>query len=125
MGAITNPYVTVLGHMTGRILLRRKGYPVDHQMIVDACAENKVVMEINASPYRLDIDWRWIPYVLEKEVLLSFNPDAHSFYDMAAMKYGVLAAQKGGLTPANNLSSFNLQQFEAFLAHRKKVKGLI
>lgn len=125
MGAITNPYVTVLGHMTGRILLRRKGYPVDHQMIIDACAENKVVMEINASPYRLDIDWRWIPYVLEREVILSVNPDAHSFDDMAAMKYGVLAAQKGGLTPANNLSSFNLQQFEAFLAHRKKVKGLI
>lgn len=125
MGAITNPYVTILGHMTGRILLRRKGYPVDHKTIINACAENSVVMEINASPYRLDIDWRWVPYALEQDVLLSVNPDAHSFDDMAAMKYGVLAAQKGGLTASHNLSSFNLQQFEAFLAHRKKIKGLL
>src|SRR5690606_29788445 len=64
--AIANPYTTILGHMTGRLLLSREGYPVDHKVIIDACAENNVVIELNAHPYRLDIDWRWINYALEK-----------------------------------------------------------
>src|SRR3712207_5652446 len=71
LGAITNPYVTILGHMTGRLLLRRRGYPVDHKAIIDVCAQNNVVIEINSSPSRLDIDWRWVDYALEKGVLLS------------------------------------------------------
>ncbi|HYO22769.1 MAG TPA: helix-hairpin-helix domain-containing protein, partial [Flavisolibacter sp.] len=78
MGAITNPYTTILGHMTGRLLTRRKGYPVDHKKIIDACAAHDVVIEINASPRRLDMDWRWINYAMEKGVMLSIDPDAHS-----------------------------------------------
>ena len=124
IGAITNPYTTILGHMTGRLLLRRKGYPVDHRLIIDACAENHVAIEINASPSRLDIDWRWIDYALEKGVLLSINPDAHTTDEFMNVRYGVLVAQKGGLPATRNLSSYPLHEFENYLAETKKKKGL-
>ncbi|HEY0111240.1 MAG TPA: helix-hairpin-helix domain-containing protein, partial [Fibrella sp.] len=75
--AIENPYTTILGHPTGRLLLAREGYPLDFRAIIDACAANRVVIEINASPYRLDIDWHWIDYAMNRGVLLSINPDAH------------------------------------------------
>ncbi|NNF22672.1 MAG: DNA polymerase/3'-5' exonuclease PolX, partial [Saprospiraceae bacterium] len=78
LAAIENPFTSILGHPTGRLLLSRKGYPVDHKKIIDACAANNVCIEINASPYRLDLDWRWIQYAMEKDILLSINPDAHS-----------------------------------------------
>jgi DNA polymerase (family 10) len=122
--AIANPYVTILGHMTGRLLLSRKGYPLDHKKIIDSCAENKVVIEINAHPRRLDMDWRWISYATEKNVLVSIDPDAHSLEGFNDIKYGVLAAQKGGLTKQQNLSSFSLPQFEQYLSNRKKEKGI-
>ena len=122
--AIANPYTTILGHMTGRLLLSRRGYPVDHKKIIDTCAVNGVAIEINAHPRRLDIDWRWIDYAMEKNVLLSINPDAHSLDGYNDIKYGVLAAQKGGLTKEQNLSSFSLQQFEEYLSKIKKQKGI-
>lgn len=122
--AIENPYTTILGHMTGRLLLSRNGYPVDHKKIIDACAANHVVIELNAHPRRLDIDWKWIGYALEKGVLISIDPDAHALDGYDDVKYGVLAAQKGGLTKENNLSSFSLDAFTAFLSeNRKKKRG--
>ncbi len=124
MQAISNPYVTILGHMTGRLLLSRKGYPLDHKKIIDTCAFNGIAIEINAHPRRLDMDWRWIEYAIEKNVLLSINPDAHNLDGFNDIKYGVLAAQKGGLTKEHNLSSFSLQQFEEYLLLRKKQKGI-
>ncbi|MES2133972.1 MAG: helix-hairpin-helix domain-containing protein, partial [Bacteroidota bacterium] len=96
--AIENPYTTILGHPTGRLLLGRPGYPIDHKKIIDACAANKVVIELNAHPYRLDIDWRWIPYCLEKGVMISINPDAHQLKGYHDMRYGTYAARKGMLT---------------------------
>lgn len=116
--AIENPYTTILGHMTGRLLLSRNGYPVDHKKIIEACAANQVVIEINAHPRRLDMDWRWINYAMERGVLLSINPDAHFIEGFDDVKYGVLAAQKGGLTKENNLSSFSLAAFERWLINR-------
>ncbi len=110
--AIENPYTRILGHMTGRLLLSRNGYPVDHKKIIEACADNKVVIEINAHPRRLDMDWKWIDYAMQKKVLLSIDPDAHSLEGYNDVKYGVLAAQKGGLTKEWNLSSFGLKEFE-------------
>jgi DNA polymerase (family X) len=124
LGAIINPYTTIMGHMTGRLLLRRKGYPVDHKMIIDACVENHVAIEINANPNRLDIDWRWIEYALEKGLMLSINPDAHTTEEFHNIKYGVFMGQKGGLTSQNNLSSFSLKELESYLAKLRKVKGL-
>jgi len=120
--AIKNPYTIILGHMTGRLLLSRNGYPVDHKKIIDACAENHVTIELNAHPRRLDIDWRWIDYALEKNVMISIDPDAHSIEGFNDVKYGVLVAQKGGLTRERNLSSHNLQQFEEYLERIKKLK---
>ena len=120
LNAIENPYTTILGHLTGRLLLSRNGYPVNHQKIIDACAANNVVIELNAHPRRLDIDWRFINAALEKNVLISINPDAHSISGYDDCKYGVLSAQKTLLTKEQNLSSFSLQNFEIFLAKQKK-----
>ncbi len=122
--AIENPYTTILGHMTGRLLLSRKGYPVDHKKIVDACAANNVVIELNAHPSRLDMDWRHIDYALEKNVMISIDPDAHSIDGFKDTRYGVLSAQKAMLTKEKNLSSFDLKEFESFIETRKKLKGI-
>jgi len=113
--AIENPYTSILGHLTGRLLLSRNGYPVDHKKIIAACAANNVVIELNAHPKRLDIDWRWIDSCLEKNVLISIDPDAHSIHGFNDTRYGVLAAQKAAVTRTQNLSSFSLRDFEAFL----------
>ena len=122
INAIENPYTTILGHMTGRLLLSRKGYPVDHKKIIDACAANNVVIELNAHPSRLDIDWRHIDYALEKNVLLSIDPDAHSIDGFDDVRYGILVAQKAMLSKAQNLSSFSLKELELFL-DKKKIKN--
>lgn len=122
--AIENPYTTILGHLTGRLLLSRPGYPVDHRKIIDACVANHVVIELNAHPRRLDMDWRWIGYALDKGVLISIDPDAHSINGYNDIRFGVLAARKAGLTPDKNLSSFTLDQFKTFLTNRKKLRGI-
>jgi DNA polymerase (family 10) len=124
LNAISNPYTTILGHMTGRLLLSRPGYPVNYEKIIDACFENNVVIEINANPRRLDMDWRWVDYAIDKGVLLSIDPDSHSVEEFAVCKYGVLAAQKAGLPRERNLSSFSLQEFEAFLQERRATKKI-
>jgi len=118
--AIENPYTTILGHLTGRLLLSRNGYPVNHKKIIEACAANNVVIELNAHPRRLDIDWKWIDEAISKNVLISINPDAHVLEGYDDIKFGVLAAQKGGLTKEHNLSSFSLKDFEHFLKERRK-----
>ena len=117
--AISNPYTTILGHMTGRLLLSRNGYPVNHQKIIEACAEHNVVIELNAHSRRLDMDWRYIPKAIENGVLISIDPDAHAVDAFSDIRYGVLAAQKGGLTAKQNLSSFTLAEFEAFLEKQR------
>ncbi|MBS1610704.1 MAG: DNA polymerase/3'-5' exonuclease PolX [Bacteroidetes bacterium] len=124
MNAISNPYVTILGHMTGRLLLSRNGYPVDHKKIIDTCIKNNVVIELNAHPRRLDVDWKWIDYIISNGGLISINPDAHALEGYDDIKFGSLAAQKGGLTKENNLSSFSLKQFEDFLQKRRKAKKI-
>jgi DNA polymerase (family 10) len=110
--------------MTGRLLLSRNGYPVDHKKVIEACAANHVVIELNAHPRRLDIDWKFIDYAIENGVLISIDPDAHALDGYDDVKYGVLAAQKAGLTKEQNLSSFSLPAFEKFLAERKKKKKI-
>jgi DNA polymerase (family 10) len=119
LNAINNPYTSILGHPTGRLLLSRKGYPVNHAAIIEACADNNVVIELNAHPRRLDMDWRYIAEAVQKEVLISINPDAHAVEGYADCKYGVLVAQKAGLTAAQNLSSFSLQEMMEFVAFQQ------
>ncbi len=117
--AIENPYTTILGHPTGRLLLSRAGYPLDFKKIIDACRANNVVIELNANPSRLDIDWREIKYALEKNVLISINPDSHSIEGIDDIKYGVLGAQKALLGKKQNLSSFSLDEFEKYILNKK------
>jgi len=95
--AIENPFTHILGHPTGRLLLSRPGYPLDMKKVIDACSANKVAIELNANPRRLDIDWQWIPYAMHKNVFISINPDAHAIKGIQDIKYGVDMARKGKL----------------------------
>ncbi|MGJ1266460.1 helix-hairpin-helix domain-containing protein [Sphingobacterium spiritivorum] len=122
--AIENPYTTILGHPTGRLLLSRSGYPLDFKKIIDACAANQVVIEINANPLRLDLDWRWHRYAIEKGVLLSINPDAHRTEGLLDMHYGVYVARKGGVSAANCLNARSVTEISEFFTNRKTAKGI-
>jgi DNA polymerase (family 10) len=122
--AIQNPYTTILGHLTGRLLLSREGYPLDHKMIIDACADHDVVIEINAHPRRLDLDWRWAEYAMEKGVLLSINPDAHALSGYDDVYYGCKIAQKAGMTARHNLSSYPLAEMEKFVTAKQRKRNL-
>lgn len=113
--AIENPHTTILGHPTGRILLSRQGYPIDHRAVIDACAKHQVTIELNANPLRLDIDFTWIPYALERGVNIAINPDAHSLAGVHDVHFGVLAARKGLLTAAACPNTLSVNDFEAFL----------
>lgn len=108
--AIENPYTNILGHLTGRLITIRKGYPVHHQKIIDACAANHVAIELNANTYRLDIDWRWIHYCMEKNVKIAINPDAHDKTAIHDIRYGIMVAQKAGLTKDMCLNTLNINQ---------------
>jgi DNA polymerase (family 10) len=100
-------------------LLRREGYPIDHKAIIDACAAHQVVIEINANPWRLDLDWRWVRYAMDQGVMLSINPDAHEMDGYADMKYGVLVGRKGGLTKEMTLNALSGDEIAAYFAQRK------
>jgi len=123
LNAINNPYTSILGHLTSRLLLSRKGYPVNHEAIIEACANNDVVIELNAHPRRLDMDWRFIPAALKSDVLISINPDAHAVEGFEDCKYGVLVAQKAGLSSAQNLSSFSLDEMMEFVAFQQSKRN--
>lgn len=117
--AIENPYTTILGHPTGRLLLSRAGYPIDHKKIIDACAANDVVIELNSHPYRLDIDWRWIPYCMEKGVKISINPDAHEKNGYNDMKYGTYVARKGRLTKEMCFNTLSREEMDVYFKNKK------
>lgn len=121
--AIENPHTTILGHPTGRLLLSRRGYPIDYKKVIDACAANDVVIEVNANPLRLDLDWRWHQYALDKGVWLSINPDAHRREGFLDMHFGVLAARKGGLSKEQCLNALPLTDIEQFF--RRKKAGIL
>ena len=114
--AIENPHTHILGHMTGRLLLSRAGYPIDHGLIIDACAANGMIIELNANPQRLDMDWTWIPSALEKGVIISINPDAHVRESIHYMQFGVHVARKAGLTKEQCLNSKNADDFARWVA---------
>ncbi len=120
--AIENPYTTILGHPTSRLLLSRAGYPLDFKKVIDACAANQVVIEINSNPLRLDLDWRWQQYALEKGVLLSINPDAHRTEGLMDMQYGVYVARKGGLSAERCLNAFTTEEITTFFQKRKTAR---
>lgn len=112
--AIENPYTTILGHPTGRLLLRREGYPVQMEKVIDACAQNNVVIEINANSWRLDLDWRWVRLALNKGVMLSVNPDSHSRDSLSDIQWGVLTGRKGGLTASQTLNALTTEEIASY-----------
>jgi DNA polymerase (family 10) len=106
--AIEHPRTTILGHPTGRLLLSREGYPLDWDAVFEACQKHDVAIELNAHPYRLDIDWTLIPKALQHGIKISINPDAHSLDGLEHVRYGLQVARKGGLTAA---ACFNAGDF--------------
>lgn len=118
--AVANPYTAILGHMTGRQLLRRPGYDVDIEKVLAACAEHGVAIEINANPWRLDLDWRWHRTALELGCMMSINPDAHSTNEIDLTHWGVEMARKGGVDKARVLNALTLNEFKAYLRERRR-----
>ncbi len=117
--AMESPYMTILGHPTGRLLLSRDGYNIDMRTIIDAAARTGTIIELNASPYRLDIDWRHLKYTKEKDVMISINPDAHAASGLAEILYGVGVARKGWLGKKDVL---NTQDVSGIKETFKKLK---
>jgi len=119
--AMHSPYMTMLGHPTGRLLLARDGYEVDLNEIIRVAALTRTIIEINASPYRLDLDWRWCRQAKEAGVLLAVNPDAHSPEELSVVSYGVGIARKGWLEAADLLNTRDAATV-AVLISRKRTK---
>jgi DNA polymerase (family 10) len=117
--AIESPHVTMLGHLTGRLLLEREGYDVDVEKVIDAAVANQVIIELNASPWRLDLDWRHWRKAAERGLLTSINPDAHDTAQPELFRVGVGAARKGWLTKENVLNTKPLAQVKKWLAARR------
>ena len=120
--AVVNPRTTILGHMTGRQLLRRPGYQVDINEILNACAKHGVAVEINANPWRLDLDWRWHGRALELGCMMSINPDAHSTDEIDLTHWGVEMARKGGVPADRVLNCLSLGRIAQFFRHQKKTR---
>ena len=119
VSAIETGLVDILGHPTGRLLLSREGYPLDWDAVFDACAKHGTAIELNASPHRLDLDWSLIPAALERGLLISINPDAHSLAGLQDIEFGVLAAQKAGLRAEHCLNTKTAAEFAGWLSARR------
>jgi DNA polymerase (family 10) len=117
--AMESPYVTILGHPTGRLLLSREGYDIDMRTIIDTAARTNTIIELNASPYRLDIDWRYMKYAKEKGVMISINPDAHAAAGLAEIFYGIGIARKGWQEKKDILNTRTTAEISEILRRRK------
>jgi DNA polymerase (family 10) len=117
--AMENPHVTMLGHLTGRLLLKREAYAVDHAMVIDCAAETRTIIELNCNPQRLDMDWRWWKRAKDKGVLCSINPDAHSREGLHYLGLGVRIARKGWLGKDDVFNTRKTAEIEAFLQKPK------
>ena len=121
--ALEQPHVTMLGHLTGRLLLEREGYAVDVDKVIGAAIANGVVIELNANPWRLDMDWRHWKKAAEKGLLTSINPDAHRTEQLGFYKIGVGIARKGWLTKESVLTTMSLSEIKKWLAARRSLRG--
>ena len=117
--ALANPCCTMMGHMSGRLLLAREPYAHDLEAILKFAGAHQVIMEINASPYRLDLDWRWLRRAKELGILISINPDAHSLEGLDDVNYGVMAARKGWLAPEDVLNTYPPAEVAKILRRRR------
>jgi len=121
--AISNPYVDIIGHPTGRILLSREGYSLDIDAVIDAAAAHGVCIEINASPLRLDLDWRYLHRARDKGIKIPIDPDAHTIDGLDEMRYGIGIARKGWLRAVDVLNTKSTEELlNFFRGRRKKIK---
>src|SRR5947208_11908024 len=120
--ALENPFVTILAHPTGRLLLKRDPYQIDIPAVLDAAARTGSWVELNAAPKRLDLDWRWWPLAKEKGVKCVINPDAHRTERLQDLWFGVGIARKGWLTKADVMNCLPLGKIEAALEAKRKRK---
>jgi DNA polymerase (family 10) len=118
--ALANPLVTMLAHPTGRLLLERDGYAVDMRAIIEACAKHRVIIELNAHPWRLDMDWRWWKFAAERGVKCAINPDAHSIPDLQYLALGAGIARKGWLTRQDVINCLPADKVGVALRARRK-----
>jgi DNA polymerase (family X) len=118
--ALGNPYLTMLGHPTGRLLLTRRGYDLDLERVFAAAAEHGVIIEINSDAHRLDLGWREAMAAAEQGILIAINPDAHSVAALDAVAFGVNMARKAGLGPEQIVNCWPLERVERYLAQRKQ-----
>jgi len=123
IGAAQNPYVHILGHLTGRLLLAREGYPVNHHAIIDACAETGTWIELNTNPQRFDMDWRFWPYARSKGVKCVINCDAHRFEHAGFLRLGAGLARKGWLTRDDVVNTLPLGKLRVALGAKRKKMG--
>lgn len=121
--AISNPYVTMLGHLTGRLLLTREPFRVNVPAVIDAAAATGTIIELNANPRRLDMDWRWWPLAKEKGVRCSINPDAHSADGLQDLAFGVGIARKGWLAKEDVINTLPLDKVVSALAAKRGASG--
>ncbi|MCB0323810.1 MAG: hypothetical protein KDD69_09565 [Bdellovibrionales bacterium] len=118
--ALENPYTTILGHLSGRLLLRREGYPLDIPTVLEVAAREGVAVELNANPSRLELDWRWHQRAIDLGIRIPVCPDAHSVDQFDYLRYGVAIARKGGLTPADVPCAWEVDKLEAFFQSRRR-----
>ena len=118
--AVENPFVTMLGHLTGRLLLEREPYPVNEQAIIEACAANGTWIELNCSPSRMDLDWHHWAYAKSKGVRCAINPDAHRLEHAGHLRLGAGVARKGGLTKADVVNCLPLGRLRAELRRKRE-----
>lgn len=120
--AAQNRFVHTLGHLTGRLLLERESYPVNHQAVIDACAETGTWIELNCNPYRFDLDWRLWPYAKSKGVKCVINPDAHRNAHADFLRLGVGVARKGWITKGDVINTLPLDKLRKELAQKRAAK---
>lgn len=118
--AVRHPALTILGHPTGRLLLTRAGYDLDIGAVLEAAAEAGVVVEINANPHRLDLDWREVRNAAALGILIAINPDAHSIAALDHVVYGVNMARKAGLEARQILNTWPVEEVIEYLGKRKQ-----
>jgi DNA polymerase (family X) len=123
--AISNPFVTMLAHPTGRLLLKREGYAIDIPAVIEAAAETGTWIELNAAPKRLDLDWRWWPLAKEKGVRCAINPDAHRTARLQDLWFGIGAARKGWLTKEDVMNCLPLEGIQVALTAKRRSAGVM
>ena len=119
VAALRNPHTTILGHPTGRLLLAREPYAINMESVIDEAAREGVAIELNAHPFRLDLDWRLCRYAKERGVKVAINPDSHEEAGLEDLRFGIGIARKGWLEAADVLNTMNLEEMKAFLKRRK------